>query len=643
MANQPSKQPKSHFGQEDQKVDSQTNVAGNLYVNNLPNPTDQLLRPMLITLGGSIIFATISRVININLDLGELITLCLIVSIPYTIFHTQNLKLAVQKRKEQQYERWRMLPLSELEYTLTEVRQNLLTLILDDIAEIPLTKKQRDEWIQYQKDIKLLITRIKANGSNPHPWEHDDRPPPPLPQYYLQLLHLRQRLSYLASIFLIAVAAFIGLLLPRTIETVVAILIETLPNPIPLPIPAPTVIILPTLTPTFTVIPTSQPTATPVLLATATITPTLGNTPIPTNTATATLLPTATTVTPTPSPSPIITTTLIPTPRVNFRQSTPATATNTPSPTVTITATPTPTATVTATSSTTATATPTPTAAAAANIAGLTGYIAYPVFNGAHYDTIVRDLSTNTVKYRVANARQPDLRGGGYLLVNREGGSLLRIDINRGDERAITERDEDARPHWAPSDNRFVLESFEPDKNTTILKLHLDNTDQSNPPYIRNPNGGSTSGRNALFLADGRIAFNGCASWDAATSGNCGIWAMNIDGKGILQLTDQPRDYPSDNVGSQVLFTSDRDGNWEVYITVTPQAVRNLTNHPARDGLATLSPDGNYIAFVSDRSGQWAIWVMRTDGAGQPSPLITDLAFGTGDHDWTTEKISWGQ
>lgn len=636
MADQPSKQPKSNIDQKEQTVvGSQHNTVYNIIV-------DPKL-PYFVAIGAGIIISTIGLSLGVQVVIGPFtIFLSLVFAIFLLASHLQAMEQARQQRIKQERNTWSTLPFLQLEEKLRQIRFRHRRLIKDTHNGISLTKQKREEWIQCQDDIETLSSYIRARNGNPQPSDYDDIEPPPPPELSRWLLRVRATLSYLLSILFIAAAALIGTVIPGAAERGVRLFFESIPTPTPMPTPtpAPTVLILPSLTPTFTIAPTIQPTATPVLLATATITPTIGNTPIPTNTATATLPPTATTVTPTPSPSPIITATLIRVPRVDFRQSTPATATSTPSPTVTITATPTSSPTVTEIPSATATATLTPTAA---SIAGLTGYIAYPVFNGARYNTIVRDLSTNTVKYSVANARQPDLRGGGYLLVNREGGSLLRIDINRGDERAITERDEDARPHWAPSDNRFVLESFEPDKNITILKLHLDNTDQSNPPYVRNPNGGTTSGRNALFLADGRIAFNGCASWDAATSGNCGIWTMNTDGKGILQLTDQPHDYPSDNVGSQVLFTSDRDGNWEVYITVNSQPARNLTNHPARDGLATLSPDGNYIAFVSDRGNQWGIWVMRADGSGQPILLIDDITFGTGDHDWTTEKISWGQ
>ena len=39
-----------------------------------------------------------------------------------------------------------------------------------------------------------------------------------------------------------------------------------------------------------------------------------------------------------------------------------------------------------------------------------------------------------------------------------------------------------------------------------------------------------------------------------------------------------------------------------------------LTNHPARDGRPNWSPDGQQIAFTSDRDGNWEIYVMNADG-----------------------------
>jgi dipeptidyl aminopeptidase/acylaminoacyl peptidase len=64
-----------------------------------------------------------------------------------------------------------------------------------------------------------------------------------------------------------------------------------------------------------------------------------------------------------------------------------------------------------------------------------------------------------------------------------------------------------------------------------------------------------------------------------------------------------------------IAFTSDRDGNSEVYVVNSAGgAPLNLTRNSASDHSPTWSPDGSAIAFISDRSGNPDIWLMNADG-----------------------------
>ncbi len=71
--------------------------------------------------------------------------------------------------------------------------------------------------------------------------------------------------------------------------------------------------------------------------------------------------------------------------------------------------------------------------------------------------------------------------------------------------------------------------------------------------------------------------------------------------------------------GDSVVFVSNRDGNWELYMikaNIADQTDgRRLTYHPAPDWYPVFSPDGQKIAFASKRSGNWDIYIMVVNGS----------------------------
>ena len=70
--------------------------------------------------------------------------------------------------------------------------------------------------------------------------------------------------------------------------------------------------------------------------------------------------------------------------------------------------------------------------------------------------------------------------------------------------------------------------------------------------------------------------------------------------------------------GSKIVFTSDRDGNEEIYsMNADGSDVTNLSQNPAFDADPAWSPDGSMIAFTTDRNGRFEIAVMNADGSGQ--------------------------
>ncbi|MCB9438457.1 MAG: PD40 domain-containing protein [Anaerolineales bacterium] len=83
-------------------------------------------------------------------------------------------------------------------------------------------------------------------------------------------------------------------------------------------------------------------------------------------------------------------------------------------------------------------------------------------------------------------------------------------------------------------------------------------------------------------------------------------------------------------------FTSDRDGNAEIYVVYQGDAgEQRLTDNPATDRSPSWSPDGNTIAFASDRDGEFYIYLMRSDGS---SPhRLTDRAYPEANPVWSPD------
>jgi TolB protein len=101
------------------------------------------------------------------------------------------------------------------------------------------------------------------------------------------------------------------------------------------------------------------------------------------------------------------------------------------------------------------------------------------------------------------------------------------------------------------------------------------------------------------------------------------IFTADLEGKHLKRLTDAPGydaegSYSPD--GSQIVFTSFRDGDGEIYIMdADGKNPRRITHAKGYDGGPFFSPDGKRLIYRSDRSGNdlLQIYVNNTEGTAE--------------------------
>lgn len=99
------------------------------------------------------------------------------------------------------------------------------------------------------------------------------------------------------------------------------------------------------------------------------------------------------------------------------------------------------------------------------------------------------------------------------------------------------------------------------------------------------------------------------------------------------RLTDHPAEDRAPSwspQGDRLLFTSDRDGDFEVYsIRADGDGLERLTVNPGADLDPAWSPDGDRFVFQSVRAGVAGLWIARfgTSGdRGEPELLLEDAS-----------------
>jgi len=215
------------------------------------------------------------------------------------------------------------------------------------------------------------------------------------------------------------------------------------------------------------------------------------------------------------------------------------------------------------------------------------------------------------------------------------GGSVYVVPANGGEPSVLVEDAYGAA--WKPNSNGVVFTS---DRGGAPNLWEMDFATGK----VRQLTSGGGADLAAAVARDGSVAYSEFSH------------DVNVYWTSVADLATEPRQLTSFSGesfgprisldGSQVLYYSNRSGNYEVWaLDLKTGNPRNLTEYPTNpaDRLADWSPDGKEIVFMSDRGGSVELWIAKTDTlatrrlTGQNLPIASHTAEAEGGPRWAPD------
>lgn len=168
-------------------------------------------------------------------------------------------------------------------------------------------------------------------------------------------------------------------------------------------------------------------------------------------------------------------------------------------------------------------------------------------------------------------------------------------------------------------------------------------TDSPSPTALPQPSATLPPSDTPIPAAPDRVVFQ------SNRDGDFEIYIINVDGSNLQQLTNNSNiddKYPAVSpdgrrIAFQAKSNAERDSGWEIYVMdIDGRNQTRLTSDSNWDRLPTWSPDGRQIAFISDRGGQFAVYVM--DANGQNVRQATNTGERDGHVSWSVNnQLAW--
>jgi Tol biopolymer transport system component len=173
---------------------------------------------------------------------------------------------------------------------------------------------------------------------------------------------------------------------------------------------------------------------------------------------------------------------------------------------------------------------------------------------------------------------------------------------------SVISRDNNRQPSWSP-DGKFIMFTSDRDMDWELYSINLDTQAVSRVTKSPGPD------FDPSWCRDGKVVF--VSDRDGQTGVD--LYILDVTTGGVTRLTHDPAFL---NVaptctpdGRAVIFTTNRDGDFEIYsIATETRAVNRITFSPVQDWNPQVSPDGKSIVFQSQVQGNSEIFVMDITG-----------------------------
>jgi Tol biopolymer transport system component len=156
-----------------------------------------------------------------------------------------------------------------------------------------------------------------------------------------------------------------------------------------------------------------------------------------------------------------------------------------------------------------------------------------------------------------------------------------------------------------------AIVTIQPTSNTEVTKVSASQVDATESPFMQT--------EPALIAVASTSNGSGKIAFTSERDGNREIYVMNADGSKPVNITknaarsDWSPAWSPD--GNRIAYTSELEDNNEIYLmNADGSNMTRLTKSANDDYWPVWSPDGSRIAFTSKRDGNAEIYVMNADG-----------------------------